>query len=223
MRSFAALLLPALAAASPILNGPGFGDNAVSGDAPNPKEIQFTTAKTSGAGCPQGSVTTTFSPDMTVVTFGFDGFQTYIGPGYTRSDSNKNCQLHLNLKYPGGYQFAVFSSVYHGYAQLDAKVTGQFSSTYFFSQDASATRTTTTSIVGGGVWAQGSVYTKEDVVPTTSYIWSPCGGTGILNINNRIILSTTDDTGKASGEVTNDDATIKIEHQLNLNWRTCKK
>jgi hypothetical protein len=66
MRSFAALLLPALAAASPILNGPGFGDNAVSGDAPNPKEIQFTTAKTSGAGCPQGSVTTTFSPDMTV-------------------------------------------------------------------------------------------------------------------------------------------------------------
>jgi len=222
MRSYAALLLPALAAAIP-LSGSEFGANAISGDAPNPKEVQFTTAQTSGPGCPQGTVTTTFSPDMTVVTFGFDGFQTYLGPGYTRQDSNKNCQLHLNLKYPGGYQFAVFSSVYHGWAQLDAGVTGQFSSTYFFSQDASATTSTTTSIVGGGVWATGNVYTKEDKVPTSSYIWSPCGGTGILNINNRIILTTTDRSGKAQGEVTNDDATIKIEHQLNINWRTCKK
>jgi len=66
MRSFAAFLLPALAAATPILSGPGFGDNAISGDAPNPKEIQFTTAQTSGSGCRAGTVTTTFSPDMTV-------------------------------------------------------------------------------------------------------------------------------------------------------------
>jgi hypothetical protein len=65
MRFTAALLLPALVVAVP-LTGPGFGEHAISGDAPNPKEIQFTTAKTSGAGCPQGSVTTTFSPDMTV-------------------------------------------------------------------------------------------------------------------------------------------------------------
>jgi hypothetical protein len=223
MRSVAAFLLPVLAAATPILNGPGLGDNAISGDAPNPKEIQFTTAQTSGSGCKSGTVTTTFSPDMTVVTFGFDEFQTYIGGKSTRSDSNKNCQLHLNLKYPGGYQFAVFSSVYHGWAQLDAGVQGQFSSTYFFSQDASATTTTSTTITGGGVWAAGSVYTKEDRVPTSSYIWSPCGGTGILNINNRIILSTSDRTGKLLGEITNDDATIKIEHQLNINWRTCKK
>ena len=64
MRSFA-LLFPALAAATPILNGPGMGSNAFA-DAPDPNTIQFTTASTSGAGCPQGTVTTTFSTDMTV-------------------------------------------------------------------------------------------------------------------------------------------------------------
>ena len=133
----------------------------------------------------------------------------------------KNCQLHLNLRYPGGYQFAVVESTYHGYAQLEAGVTGTFYSTYYFSQDASATTTTQTSITGGGVWAQGQVYTKQDKIPTTSYIWSPCGGNGVLNINNRIAL--TSSNSQASGEVTNDDATIKIEHKLNINWRTCRK
>jgi hypothetical protein len=219
MRSFA-LLLPALAAATPILNGPGMGSNAFA-DQPDPNTIQFTTASTSGAGCPQGTVTTTFSTDMTVVTFGFDGFQTYIGPNVSPTMRTKNCQLHLNLRYPGGYQFAVVESTYHGYAQLEAGVTGTFYSTYYFSQDASATTTTQTSITGGGVWAQGQVYTKQDKIPTTSYIWSPCGGNGVLNINNRIAL--TSSNSQASGEVTNDDATIKIEHKLNINWRTCRK
>lgn len=33
-----------------------------------------------------------------VVTFGFDRFQTYIGPGYDPTAKTKNCQLHLSLK-----------------------------------------------------------------------------------------------------------------------------
>lgn len=49
-------------------------------------------------------------------------------------------------------------------------------------------------------------------------IWSPCGANGILNINNRIAL-----TGRAgaSGEISNDDATIKFEQKLKVQWRTC--
>lgn len=81
----------------------------------------------------------TDSCSLQVITFGFDSFQTYIGPGTTQADRSKNCQIHLNLKYPGGFQFAVVESTYHGYAQLDAGVTGNFFSTYFFSQDAGAT------------------------------------------------------------------------------------
>jgi hypothetical protein len=74
-----------------------------------------------------------------VVTFGFDAFQVYIGPGTSIADRSKNCQLHLDLKYPGGFQFAVVESTYHGYAQLEKGVTGTFYSTYYFSQDAAST------------------------------------------------------------------------------------
>jgi len=215
MKSFAAFLLPALAAAAPLA-----GPNGIS-DLPDPKEIQIVSASFSGNGCPQNSVSTSISPDRTVITFGFDKFQTYIGPGAAVGDKTKNCALHLNLKYPGGFQFAVVDSTYHGYAQLDKGVTGTFFSTYFFSQDASATTTTQTSITGGGVWASGQVYTKADSIPTASLIWAPCGATGILNINNRIALTSSD--SKAGGSITDDDATVAFTQQINLSWQKCKK
>ncbi|KAM7188399.1 protein of unknown function (DUF4360) domain containing protein [Rhypophila sp. PSN 637] len=216
MRS-AAFLLPALVAASPIaqVSSDGWADG------PDPKQIQIVSVSFSGNGCPQGSVSTSISPDKTVITFGFDRFQTYIGPGVSPAEKTKNCQLHLNLKYPGGFQFSVVESTYHGYAQLDKGVTGTFYSTYYFSQDAPATTTTQTSISGGGIWAQGQVYTKADKIPTASYIYSPCGASGILNVNNRIALTSTNST--ATGTVSDDDATVAFTQQVNLNWRTCKK
>jgi hypothetical protein len=124
-----------------------------------------------------------------------------------------------NPQYPGGFQFAVVESTYHGYALLEEGVTGTFFSTYYFSQDAKATTTTQTTITGGGIWAAGQVYTKSDKIPTASYIYSPCGASGILNINNRIALTSTNPN--AFGMITDDDATIAFTQQLNIAWRRC--
>ncbi|KAL2171230.1 hypothetical protein VTG60DRAFT_3541 [Thermothelomyces hinnuleus] len=116
MRSIA-FLLPALVAAGPI--APVVGNDGWA-DAPDPKDIQIVSASFSGNGCPQGTVSTSISPDKTVrlpclpgfdlpdtdnpvqvITFGFDAFQTYIGPGFNPTERSKNCQLHLNLKVGG--------------------------------------------------------------------------------------------------------------------------
>lgn len=213
MRPAIALLLPALVAATPI--------EWEHDDKPDEKLIRIVGASTSGNGCPQGTVTTSLSPDGTVITFGFDAFQTYIGPGTVPADWTKNCQLHLNLQYPGGFQFSVVESTYHGYAQLDEGVTGTFLSTYYFSQDAGSTTTTRTSIQGGGAWALGQVYTKQDKVPTAAVIWSPCGATGILNVNNRIAL--TSRNSSAYGQISDDDATVAFTQQVNVGWQPCKQ
>lgn len=224
MRSFAAFLLPVLVAAAPALDlggpgGPGIGPDGA-GDKPDPSQIQIVSSSWSGNGCPPNSVTTTTSVDKTVVTFGFTEFQTFIGPGFNPKEKNKNCQLHLQLKYPTGFQFAVLDSTYHGWAELDKGVTGTFSSQYYFSQSADQTTTTTTRIEGGGVWEMGQPYTKTDAIPTTAYIYSPCGANGILNINNRIALQS--NNASARGLITNDDATIALTQQVHLNWRPCK-
>ncbi|KAI0436519.1 hypothetical protein F4803DRAFT_556937 [Xylaria telfairii] len=215
MLSFLTLVGASLVAASPLVL-PGVG----SGTAPDPSTIQISSVSASGNGCPQGSVATELSPDRQVVTFGFDKFQTYIGPGTQVADRTKNCQLHLNLVYPGGFQFAVVESTYHGYAQLEKGVTGTFYSTYYFSQSPADTTTTQTSISGGGIWEFGDVYTKQDQVPTASVIWSPCGATGILNVNNRIALTSTNST--ASGTISDDDATVALTQQIHVAWQPCK-
>lgn len=81
--------------------------------------------------------------------------------------------------------------------------------------------TTQTSITGGGTWANGQVYTKQDQIPTTSVIWSPCGQTGILNVNNRIALTSSNAT--ASGQISDDDATVAFTQQLHVSWQPCTK
>ncbi|KAI1307482.1 hypothetical protein F5Y03DRAFT_405574 [Xylaria venustula] len=215
MLSFLALFGAALVAALPQVS-PGVG----SGTTPDPTQIQISSISASGNGCPQGSVSTELSPDRQVVTFGFDSFQTYIGPGTSIADRTKNCQLHLNLNYPGGFQYAVVQSTYHGYAQLDKGVTGTFYSTYYFSQSPADTTTTTTSISGGvSPWDFGDVYTKQDSIPTASIIWSPCGATGILNVNNRIALTATNTS--ASGTISDDDATVALTQQVHVAWQAC--
>lgn len=147
------LLLPLAVTATPLTTKPS--------SAPDPSQITIAQTSFSGNGCPQGTVSTSYSTDKTLVTFGFDSFQTYIGPGTAVADHSKNCQLHLTLNYPGGFQYSLVDSTYHGYVQMDTGVTGTFYSTYYFSQDASATTTTKAVLTGGGQVAAGQVYTKE--------------------------------------------------------------
>jgi hypothetical protein len=143
-----AILLPVLALANPL-------GNRQTPATPPVDQITIISAQSSGNGCPQGSVSNTLSPDKTVsslsclssydansakiVTFGFDSFQTYIGPTAAQADKTKQCQLHLSLQYPGGFQYSVVDATYHGWARLDPGVTGTFISSYFFSQAASQT------------------------------------------------------------------------------------
>ncbi len=73
MRSFLALVVPALAAAVPVLFSAD-STNSTDGllntlDGPDPNEIQIQSASFSGNGCPQGSVSTNISPDKTVSFF----------------------------------------------------------------------------------------------------------------------------------------------------------
>jgi hypothetical protein len=65
---------------------------------PPPDQIVIVSAQTSGSGCPQGTVSSSMSADRTIVTFGFDAFQTYIGPNTKPQDKSKNCQIHLSLR-----------------------------------------------------------------------------------------------------------------------------
>jgi len=60
----------------------------------------------------------------------------FYGPEHTSDKNMRNCALHVNIRYPGGYQFSVMTASYNGYARLDPGVIAKMTASYFFTQSA---------------------------------------------------------------------------------------
>ena len=67
------------------------------------------------------------------MTLIFDSYIASIGPSVAVTESRKNCQLNVDIQYPGGFQYSVLSADYRGYAAIQKGVTGTLKSTYYFS------------------------------------------------------------------------------------------
>lgn len=120
------LFLAALSSAAPIEES--------SQDDPNPSGVFVKDIKYNGSGCPSGSVTSQFSDNRKIFTVTFNKYEANIGPNVQlRSDARKNCQLNLKLNYPSGFQYSVIGFVTRGYADIDAGVTAEVGSIYYFS------------------------------------------------------------------------------------------
>lgn len=195
--------------------------NAIRAILPPANEIKINSASTSGSGCPRRAVSVDISLDRTAVTLGFDEFQTFIGRRFGSSERDKNCEIRLNVFYPGGYTFAVLEATYHGFAQLDAGVTGSFETSYSFPgsrmpRNGRTESNTRASITGGGQLVTGGTYTKKDSIPTESRVLAPCGQNATMLIKTRINLSSSN--ASAEGTLTGDDATFAFTHQMHIEW-----
>lgn len=113
--------------------GPSSEFEYIPGGAPNPDDVQIVGFVYGGTGCPSNTVSSVLSDDRTIMTLIFDQYIAQIGPGVSVTENRKNCQLNINLRYPGGFQYSVFSADYRGYAYLEKGITGVQKSTYYFS------------------------------------------------------------------------------------------
>ncbi|KAL9115906.1 MAG: hypothetical protein Q9227_000274 [Pyrenula ochraceoflavens] len=212
MRSAILLAIPALAAAAAVPDlSPG-----LSAVAPDPTQVHINNVAYGGTGCPQGTVATAISEDKTTMTLIFDSYVASMGKGVALTENRKNCQLNIDLTYPGGFQFSVFSADYRGYAALDKGVTGSQKSTYYFSGQTAQTSTETDFT---GPMSQD--YLIHDEAQSASLVWSPCGQEGLLNINSQVRLSST--VSGASGVLTTDSVDAKFTQVLYVKWQTCTK
>jgi len=181
---------------------------------PDPSQVSIKGITYGGTGCPQGSIGSFISADRQTFTLIFDSYVASIGPGVAITESRKNCQLNLNLQYPSGFQYSIFSTEYRGYVGLDAGVNGLQSATFYFS-GASGQTTTSTTFKGP---IDGN-YEAVDNVELTSTIWSPCGSPAALNINSQVRLSTSSST--ATGQITDDSIDGKITFVVGVQWQKC--
>lgn len=161
--------------------------------------ITITSATTTGSGCPKGTVSTTFSVDRSVLTFGFDAFAAHVGPGAGPEDRTKSCLMTLNLKYPQGYRFGVAQSTTHTFADAG--------------KGLKATLDTR-------LWFQGSrapAAGPKELRGSETVVKSVCGAGAVLMANSTLSLTATG--AGAVGSVTADDATFGMT--LKMRWESC--
>jgi hypothetical protein len=182
---------------------------------PNPSDVYIRKFTYAGSGCPYGTVANSTDPSKEVLTLLFSDYIASIGPGTKVSDRRKNCAVSLDIHYPQGYQFAIFTADYRGYADLDYGVTGEQQSTYYFAGHQQQFKAKTT-------W-KGEF--REDYLITDKYavesvVWSPCGANYPLNINTELRL--TQQKSYQTGLITNDSQDFKVHQIYHLQWRKCK-
>jgi hypothetical protein len=151
----------------------------VQADGPPPTSVRVKSIKANGSGCPTNSVQSQINSEGTVLTLLFNKYEATIGPqSKSRADARKNCQILLYLTYPPGYQYTVVGVLTRGYADIDAGVTGDIVSNYYFSGQTE--QVTSRASINGPFHDQ---YKKDDRISLQSNIWSPCGKDTMANIN----------------------------------------
>ncbi|GAP93491.2 putative secreted protein [Rosellinia necatrix] len=173
----------------------------------------------SGSGCPQG---TTDAPDSSLwenFTFDLPSFKAKIGPSSTVAERTVNCQAHVNLRSStAGWQFALKDHWSRGYFENNgAGATLTQYLTVYFSQDAADTATAARSIPSSNSTVSKSLDLHTSI-PEPALVWSPCGGSSILNVNFRMAF-----TGAASGAAAyyGPGKSWPVSERWGWTWRRC--
>ena len=182
-----------------------------------PSSATVTSSSWSGNGCPQGTVEfLPGNPDGTLDT-GYVVLRRYftaIGSGTGPTDRTRNCQAHINVNdIPAGWQFAVKNVKVKGYYDIQNATLTVFATAYF-SQNP---RDTMTRQVAHQL--QGSGPLNMDILFDDAGPWSPCGSTGILNVNFR--TSFTSPNSNARGYFGPGDGVPYVTEKIEYQWRRC--
>jgi len=131
-----------------------------------------------GSGCPQGSEYTTSGTLESGLTVSFKTTtqKAHFGPGASLSQMRANCQIALSISSEPGTQFSIDRANYLGDADLSDGVIAYHQVNYYFAG--------TTNDVSQEGYLEGPVDASYVYNQDPPDVWSNCGETTTLNVNN---------------------------------------
>lgn len=181
---------------------------------PDPREVKINGISYAGSGCPAGSVSQLLSDDAKAFTLLFDSYVAEAGPGMPLSMSRKNCQIAVDLRFPQGWSYSIFTVDYRGYAKLDPGTTGQQVSSYYF-----AGQTKTGNLRTNFYGPTERDYQIRDTLGLDALIWSPCGANRALNMNTQVRVTA---SGRQRALLTIDSLDGELKHIYGIKWKRCQ-
>jgi hypothetical protein len=180
----------------------------------HPEYVKVRSISYAGSGCPAGSVAQNIAPDAKAFTLLFDQYVAEVGPGVPLTASRKNCAVAVDLDFPNGWSYSILDVDYRGFYELEAGVTAEQKSSYYFQGDAKTAALTTT--VRGPITKD---YHIRDSLGLEALVWSPCHLSRALNINTQVRAAAA--SRFARGLITLDSIDGTLTHVYGLRWRRC--
>lgn len=188
---------------------------ASSAFAAGPDYVRVRSINFAGSGCPGGSVATNVSPDRQAFTLLFDQYIAEVGPGVSAREKRKNCVVNIDLDFPQGWTYTLFTVDYRGYLDLAHSMVGTQQTSYYF-QGSSATARLASNISG----PVARDYQIRDNLAVTSLVWSPCGASRSLNMNTEVRIDNSRNS-RGQGIMTLDSIDGQLKHIYGIQWRRC--
>ncbi len=187
--------------------------SAANADAPD--YVRVKSIAYNGSGCPVGSVATNVASDRQAFTLLFDQYIAEVGPGVPFRERRKNCQINLDLDFPSGWSYTIFTVDYRGYAALERGTKASQQASYYF-QGQGQTATLKTVLTG----PTDRNFNIRDTLGLAALVWSPCGDRRALNINSQVLA---DNTGAGSKRalITTDSIDGELSLVYGIKWTRC--
>ncbi|MGH3242035.1 MAG: DUF4360 domain-containing protein [Spirillospora sp.] len=181
-----------------------------------PKGVTIDVATVNGSGCPIGTAAVALSENNDAFTITYSKYLAQVGGSSSPIDERKNCQINLRVHVPQGFTYAVSTTDYRGYANLQTGAKANQLASYYFQGD-SRTREFSHGLVGP--WKKN--WQSTDVVDITQLVWSPCGEQRNFNVNTelRADLGSSDQTKVSYISMDSTDGDINTTYHYT--WKTC--
>ncbi|PUU74605.1 hypothetical protein B9Z19DRAFT_1032798, partial [Tuber borchii] len=157
-------------------------------DKPDAGQVTITGVTYVGSGCKEGIAHISKSPDWSTFTIIFDEYRPTIGLGVPFVEKRKNCNLNVNINYPQGCQYTLYTIDYTVFADLSGGVSVNQQSQYWFVGFVAQKATFQTNFHG----PYTNTYSFTDTLASESFVWSPCGASITLNIDTQVLITSND-------------------------------
>lgn len=183
----------------------------------SPGSVPFGEPTYSGSGCPDGSIA--FAPTETAFTMLFDSYSASAGTGATWRDTFKTCTIDIPVEVPAGWQIAIDSVDYRGYASVTEKATASLKSWYhIWGKGWSNYGTSRESIFKGPA---DTDYFRRDVSTSSERNrWSKCGGSHKLRLHSYLYAHA---RRGANALIQMDAADGAASLRYGMTWKRCAK
>ncbi len=188
-------------------------------------DIRYNGVTANGGGCPEGSYSITWAPDMLSFSILFEQMQTQIPGVKGRESMTSHCGLLMSLTLPPNLQLSIERIDYRGFYALDPGAFWMINSRYFFDNGAAIYKAggnivSSTSMPGGlRNYKPGplqDVFTWGASTESFATHVSPCGGNTSLAVATNQNISSSDQPAAGQATLDSADANISVIYKLKV-------